>query len=174
MRDRRRWVGLAMFLWLACCLASEGSTQESSWIVMVRHAEKADDTEDPELTEGGKERSRLLAAMLADAGIERVLSTDTIRTRDTARVLAERLGLEIELYEPQGLDALAVELKRAGGRTLVVGHSNTTPRLVELLGGDPGEAIAEDEYDRIYIVVLDAAGRVSSTILRFPPFSERH
>ena len=50
----------------------------------------------------------------------------------------------------------------------VVGHSNTTPALTELLGGDPGGPIEEkNEYDRLYIVSMSAEGRVSSTLLRF-------
>ena len=43
------------------------------------------------------------------------------------------------------------ELTRDGLRHLVVGHSNTTPPLVELFGGDAGPPIDEaSEYDRLY------------------------
>ena len=53
-------------------------------------------------------------------------------------------------------------------RILVAGHSNTTPKLVELLGGNPGPPIDEKtEYDRLYVVVLGADGAVTTTLLRY-------
>ena len=55
-----------------------------------------------------------------------------------------------------------------GGRHLVVGHSNTTPELVTLLGGSPGTPIEEaDEYDRLYLVEVSPHGDVGSTLLRY-------
>ena len=61
-----------------------------------------------------------------------------------------------------------------GGRHLVVGHSNTVPELVALLGGDGGPPIDEaGEYDRLYVVTLTANGRVRSELrhygVRFNP-----
>ena len=100
--------------------------------------------------------------------IDTIYSSDYIRTRDTARPLAEALGLELELYNPGDLEALATKLRAAEGRILVVGHSNTTPRLVGLIGGEPGTDIADDEYDRLYIVVAGSGGPVTS-LLRFSP-----
>jgi hypothetical protein len=84
-----------------------------------------------------------------------VLSSDLRRTRDTAAPLAEALGLEVELYDPLALEKLLPVLSGEPGRHLVVGQSNTTPRLAELLGGEPGEPIDEPtEYDRLYLLVL--------------------
>ena len=37
----------------------------------------------------------------------------------------------------------------------MVGHSNTTPALVEALGGDPGSPIESLEYDRLYMVTFE-------------------
>ena len=48
---------------------------------------------------------------------------------------------------------------------LVVGHSNTTPQLAELLGAEPGDPIVEKtEYDRLYVINLDTG---EGTIQRF-------
>jgi phosphohistidine phosphatase SixA len=152
--------------------AEAWASEKSAWIVLVRHAEKADNSLNAELSARGKERAVALADMLADAGIERVYSTDFIRTLDTARPLAGRLGLEPELYHPKELKTFASMLGDRGGRALVVGHSFTTPRLVELLGGSPGAPIAGDEYDRLYIVVIAASGEVTTSLIRFPPFGK--
>lgn len=139
-------------------------------IFLVRHAETLypppeDAPRDPPLNRPGRERAARLAEVLRDAGITGILSTDVQRTLQTAGPLAERLGLEIELYDPAALPALAARLAAAPGRFLVSGHSNTTPELVRLLGGEPGAPIDErTEFDRLYVVAL-AAGSPPATIL---------
>jgi broad specificity phosphatase PhoE len=119
----------------------------------VRHAEK-DAGDDPSLTAEGRARAEALAIRMENAGIERVLATATRRAQETATPVARRLGLEVELYDPRALDALAEELRTARRSVLVVGHSNTNPTLVRKLGGDPGPPIEESEYDRVYRVDL--------------------
>ena len=69
---------------------------------------------------------------------------------------------------PDGLGDLVARLLAPEGHSLVVGHSNTTPALVELLRGDPGEPISEIEYDRLYVVAIAPGGVVSIVLLRYP------
>jgi phosphohistidine phosphatase SixA len=140
-------------------------------IYLVRHAEKiTDGSHDPRLTALGEERARNLAVMLRSAGIERIFSSDFERTRATAAPLASRLGLAVEIYDPKALESLAFKLLKLEDNALVVGHSNTTPELTELMGGDGGEPIVEAwEYDRLYLLQTDN-GRVTRTILlHLPP-----
>ena len=60
------------------------------------------------------------------------------------------------------------------GRYLVVGHSNTTPDLVNRLGGDPGATIDEEsEFDRLYVLVLHPDGSVVTVLLRYGDDLER-
>lgn len=144
---------------------------------LVRHAERTDDTpgeggmlareRDPELAPAGRSRAQELADLLADVPLGRVLSTDFRRTRATADPVAARRGLVVETYDPRNLEGLARRIRAAGGTWLVVGHSNTTPALAEALGGEPGEAIGEFEYDRLYQLVLPEGGPVVTTVLRF-------
>ena len=147
------------------------SSAFSADIYLVRHAEKVTiSPQDPALTEFGEERARNLAVMLHSAGIERIFSSDFVRTRDTAAPLAGKLDLEIEIYDPKALELLAAELLLLEGNALVVGHSNTTPELAELMGGDGGTPIVEEwEYDRLYLLQTEN-GRVTHTILlHIPP-----
>ncbi len=137
-------------------------------VFLVRHAEKTDDGKDPELSEEGKKRTEELAAVLLSANVEHVHSTDFIRTRETAASVAKQAGVEVEKYDPKDLAGFAKKLKETGGRHLVVGHSNTTPELTKLLGGDPGTEINEkSEYDRLYIVTIGMDGTVNSVLMRY-------
>lgn len=143
-------------------------TYPAATIFLVRHAEKTSEKKDPSLTTEGRQRAERLADMLADAEITQIYSSDYKRTRDTAAPLAKHLGLEIKLYDAGNLEAIAETLKAKGGRALVVGHSNTTPELTKLLGGEGGEPIVEaTEYNRLYIVTLSEGGEANTTLLRF-------
>jgi len=147
--------------------ASEIS-QPAFEVFAVRHAEKTADKDDPALTSAGQARAELLADMLRDAGITHIHSTDTKRTRDTAAPLAKRLGLDVQLYNGRQLENFAANIGKNGGRHLVVGHSNTTDHLVELLGGQGGAPIVEaGEYDRLYYVTIGIDGRAETSLMRF-------
>jgi phosphohistidine phosphatase SixA len=135
-----------------------------SWSVfLVRHAEKGtDDPRDPQLSAAGKERAAALADLLAAAGVTRVLSTDYRRTRATALPLAEQADVATELYDPRDPNALVETLtgSKHGSVTVVVGHSNTTPIVLQHLGApEPagledssyGRILPEDCYDRLYL-----------------------
>lgn len=124
--------------------------------ILVRHAEtdlSSDGPRNPHLSERGRTRAEALAAIFGEAGITSIYSTPYHRTMETARPLAETLGLEVRTYDPRQLEELARDIESTSGRLVVVGHSNTTPELVQLLGGDGGDPIDESEYDRIYILV---------------------
>lgn len=155
----------------ACTSPSGGSKAQeedpSLVVFLVRHAEKVDNSRDPDLSPEGYLRADALAMTLSDSEIEYVHSSDYIRTRKTAAPVADLFELEIELYDPSDLHTLAGKLKTTGGRHLVVGHSNTTPDLVEILGGEPGSDIIEEtEYDRLYILSVDE-DEVNTVLLRY-------
>lgn len=150
---------------------AEGSRAEAQTeptvVFLVRHAERAEDgTSDPPISEEGQARARLLAEMLRDVELTRIHTTDYRRTRATGRPTATLAGLDMELYDADDLTGFADRLRSMPGRHLVLGHSNTTPRLVAALGGDPRGDIDEFEYDRLYIVTL-TPDTVSSVLIRF-------
>lgn len=171
-------VALAVLLLSGCpsepTAPPPAAEQKPLVVFLVRHAEKTDDGKDPDLSEAGKTRTADLADALKDAKIEHVHSTDFIRTRETAAPIAKAAGVEIEKYDGKDLAGLAKKLKESGGRHLVVGHSNTTPELTKLLGGDAGTEIDEKgEYDRLYIVTIGKDGTANSALVRYgEPFKK--
>jgi broad specificity phosphatase PhoE len=148
--------------------AAPESEHKSLMVFLVRHAEKADLSEDAELSAAGRERTAILASTLRSAKVAHVHSSDFIRTRDTAAPTAAEYGLEVELYDHRDLSALVEKLRGTGGRHLVVGHSGSTPAMVELLGGEPISTINEEgEFDRLYIVTVGSDGAASSVMMRY-------
>jgi probable phosphoglycerate mutase len=151
-------------------VSAMGSESERKPVVvfLVRHAEKADLSEDPELSTTGDQRALVLARTLRGAKIDHIHSSDFIRTASTAAPTANEFGLEVQLYDPRDLPGLVEKLRSAGGRHLVVGHSNTTPAMVELLGGDASPPINEKgEFDRLYNVTIGPDGTTTSVMLRY-------
>lgn len=145
---------------------------DSLVVVFVRHAEKAGPGDDAPLTEDGKARARLLARTLRSTSITRVHSSNYVRTLETAAPIAKTLETSVERYDARDLPTLIEKLRSVGGRHLVVGHSNTTPAAVRLLGGNPGSSIGSLEYDRLYIVTVSGDVKTTTVMLRYGEASD--
>ena len=150
-----------------------------SVIYLVRHGETADDDpRDPSLSSEGFDRATELVRVLADVPLSNVFSTPYRRTLGTARPVASAHGLEIVEYDPGSREAMETfvrTLASTPGHHLVSGHSNTTPAVVEALGGDPGTEIDHAEYDRLYIVTVHPDGSVTTSLLHYgAPFQGAH
>lgn len=141
---------------------------EPSAIYLVRHAEKMAEGKDPDLTPQGRVRAQHIAAILRRAGITAIFSTPTARTQQTAAPLAQQTGLTVQPYDPRLPKALVERVRGLSGAVLVVGHSNTLPELVKLFGGAPGAEIADDEFDRLYLLLPGADGQVKTILLGTP------
>ena len=89
MRNRALLLRLALSIGL---LAASHPAHAQNAVLVVRHAEKVSDT-DERLNDAGRARAWSLAKMLKDAGVGAIYATDTERARDTAKPLADALGL---------------------------------------------------------------------------------
>lgn len=138
-------------------------------IYVVRHGEKAGSDGDPGLSPQGLARAGNIATILKRAAIGQVYTTRTARTRQTAAPTGALLGLQVKEYDASQPEKMVQEVKAAGGNALVVGHSNTVPKLVSLFGGAPGADIGDDEYDRLYQLIIGSDGAVSTVLLSSPP-----
>lgn len=155
---------LSLLLMLGGCQSSSAQQDEEvTTFILVRHAEKAmDGSEDPPLTEAGRQRAEALASLFDEIPIDAVYSTNYRRTRETARPLAIKNRQEIQLYEAHQEKPLLERLKEEyrGKTVLIVGHSNTIPFAVnELLGQDRLQELPESEYTKVFVVSQAHEGR---------------
>jgi broad specificity phosphatase PhoE len=157
-------IGLAIFA------AWEWGTADSTTVVVIRHAEKdlSAGAVDPPLNQAGEARAALLARMFGDAKnlgrVDAIYVSPALRNRLTAAPLAARLGITETVApadDPRGL-ARRVLHEHAGGRVLIVGHTDTVPRIVAALSGNPKiPQIGEQEYGTMYIVTVPRIGHAN-------------
>ncbi|MDB5936167.1 MAG: hypothetical protein JWQ01_3511 [Massilia sp.] len=159
---------LCVFSLALAMLAPFPAVAEPTAIYLVRHGEKVAG-KDPELSAEGQARAQNIATILQRAGITSIFSSPTMRTRQTAQPLAQRSSVAVQTYDPAAPKALVERVKAQSGAVLVVGHSNTLPELVRLFGGAPGTDIADNEYDRLYQLIIAANGAVSTVLLTSLP-----
>ncbi len=129
-------------------------------VILLRHAEKDisenADTANPDISAEGKLRAQKLVEIINKYRPDAIYSTNFVRTRATVRPLASKGRRMILIYNPQNLNQLA-DLITSGKlkRIVVVGHSNTTPALANLLvKQDKYKTLAESDYDKIWIIKI--------------------
>lgn len=129
-----------------------GFAEQQTWY-FVRHFEKQKAV-DPNLTEVGKARAQALAAFFANKPLLQIYSTDYNRTKQTAAPVAALKGLPIQSYDPSDLASFANSIAKLN-QVLVVGHSNTTPEILRLMGGDK-ITMTELDYGTVYTLQKEA------------------
>lgn len=162
---------LGLCMAAATFIACSQDTAPLSTVILVRHAEKADDGDDPDLTEAGRARAKALAYTLGELEIKAVYATQYMRTQETARPLAESIGLDVTVIEAASDYASEMSslilTEHTGEIVVVVSHSNTVPAIIDALGAGPAPAIAENEYDDLFVVTIAPDGRSNMLSLRY-------
>lgn len=153
-------------------------------ILLVRHAEKAPGSGNVNLSGAGQTRADALVNVANEAGVSAVYANEWCRTAQTAQPLVAALGLPLHVQQvahPQaglggcnpGITApvnnvpadvdTSPELvqhlldEHRGQTVLIVGHSNTVPEMVEVLGGGAFSAVHIDEpteFHKLFIVTV--------------------
>jgi broad specificity phosphatase PhoE len=174
-RRRRRLQVIVIYTAIAVGLAWFFESQATTTVIFVRHAEKAElPADDPPLSDAGKLRVEELTRQLVKAdvvqGIDAVYATPYRRTVETAKPVADALGLPVNSYDAADTEAIMERIvkQHKGKIILVVGHSNTLPALIGNMGASKKvPPIAEDEYDNIYVVSIPWFGKTKTIRLRY-------
>ncbi len=135
-------------------------------IWLLRHADAEDAAADDasrRLTDKGRRQSEAVAAALAKLGVtlDACLSSPKARSVETARIVAEGLGIEVELAEElRGGDFDLEGLTAGRGEVLLVGHEPDFSRAIQLATG------ARVELKKSGLAVIDGATLIA--LLRPP------
>lgn len=152
------------FCLLILLLANQLYAQKTTFII-IRHAEK-DTTikgakmmsSDPPLNSFGERRAFSLVDQFKKYKINQIFSTNYNRTKATVTPIALANNLNITFYDPRQLNTLATQLlspENIGQTLLIVGHSNTSPKLVNILiGKEQNSDLDESIYDTYWIVTI--------------------
>lgn len=114
----------------------ESDNRQVATFYLIRHAEKDrtnSENHDPGLTEQGKLRAERWASYFTDIPLDAIYSTNYVRTRMTAMPVAQQKGLPVIQYDPGQFYSPDLVKNTLGKHILIVGHSNTTPELVNKL-----------------------------------------
>ena len=150
-------------------------------VFLIRHAEREQEPkQDPPLSKDGIARSQALARLLGSAGVKAILTSQYTRTKQTAEPLATKLGLTVTPFtlkiSPSNPRQVAAEstaevtnkiLERGGESVLVIGHSNSIPDVIKMLGGDVVPTIDEKKFDDLFIVTVYAKGKAKVVQLKY-------
>jgi phosphohistidine phosphatase SixA len=150
-------------------------------VFLLRHAEREDEPkQDPPLSKIGIARSEALARLLSTAGIKTIFTSQYTRTKQTAEPLATKLGLTVtpftlktnpanprQITEESTAEVTNKILEHAGQSVLVIGHSNSIPDVIKMLGGDVVPTIDEKKFDDLFIVNVYARGKAKVVQLKY-------
>ena len=150
-------------------------------VFLIRHAEKEDEPrQDPPLKPEGVLRSKELIRTLAGAGIKAIYTSQFTRTKQTAGPFATQLSVPATVIslrsDPNNPRLIAEEstrevvnkvLEGEGQNVLVVGHSNSVPDVIKMLGGDVVPTIDERKFDDLFIVTVYAKGKAKVTQIKY-------
>lgn len=132
----------------------------------VRHCEKAEDDEDPGLTEEGAARAEALAVLMADVPLAAIYATDLRRTQETVAPTAEAHGLPVVTeLDPEEELAAWILAAHDGDTVLHAGHSYTLGDFMAALG--VAEPPSVDGYGQLWTLTVGTEGGVDVVESRF-------
>jgi len=149
--------------------ASTSGTPAGRLFWVLRHAEKGQTpSDDPDLTEAGRQRAEDLARLLGQSGVEVLYATDTRRSQQTLEPLAARLGLVPDVHhidDPYGMVRKALD--GGSANAVLVGHVDTVIMIVEGLGARVHEDFGAVQYDDLFLVTVPPTGPARVSRLKY-------
>ena len=172
---------IALFVLASVFLIAPQEQSKPITVYLVRHAERADEPrQDPPLTEKGTLRSQELARILANADIKSIITSQFLRTKQTAEPLAKQANVAVTsislsvnpsnprtISEQSTAEVINKILERSGESVLVVGHSNSIPDVIKMLGGDVSPVIDEKKFDDLFVVTVYGKGKAKVAHMKY-------
>jgi broad specificity phosphatase PhoE len=134
----------------------------------IRHAEKVDNSKNPDLSETGLERAKLWNEIFSEINLHAIYSTDFNRTLQTAAPTATGKNIAIIKYNPKTIDIESFKKNTLEKKVLVVGHSNTIPNFVnQIINKNIYNDMDDVTFGNLYIVTINGDS-ISHQLLTLP------
>jgi len=148
-----RQIAFAAALMIVTMITPRSQAQQA--VYLLRHAERLPGGQDG-LTDEGKEHAKALVRLMRNAKIKAIYTSEFERTKQTAKPLADSLGLTIIPlpHDQPGHTFNAIRADHPHDVVLVVGHSGSVPAMIKLW--DPSLIVSIDEateFDRLFFLV---------------------
>ncbi len=161
MSAAMRTTGRVLLALCAIALLPGSAAAQASTVIIVRHAEKAGETGDVDLSEVGHQRAATLRETLRHYSVQGVFTSEFKRTRQTAEPTATANGLTPIAVPVRGgvaaqatATVAAARALPAGSTALVVGHSNTVTKIIAAFGGPTLPDLCDREYATLFLLEL--------------------
>lgn len=165
----------ARFGWWRYLALAAGTLIAASWlywyicwgsattVLLVRHGDRLGSQD--ALSPAGLTRAQELVHVMERSGIRAIYHSEAMRTQQTAAPLAAALGITPLVIPAADVVALAdhIRANHSGEKVLVVGHSDSVPRIVAELAGRV-VTIPGDEFDNLYVLTLCRCNRRGTTL----------
>jgi broad specificity phosphatase PhoE len=137
--------GIAWYLWFS----------PVTTVILVRHAERLNNSDTTSLSGQGTERARRLAVTLRSLEVKRIYVSEKSRTHQTAGPIASMLGILPTQIPANSIKTYTDSIRAHPGEAiLIVGHSDTLPLILAKLGINPAPTISSTEFDNLFVVSL--------------------
>lgn len=140
---------------LICFLAYWCWYSPVTTIVVVRHAERLNDSDTTSISEEGIRRAEALAHSISSLEVRRVYVSEQSRTGQTAAAVTRSLQITATTIPARETKAYVDSIKAHRGEgSLIVGHSDTVPKIIGALGIANPPAIPSKQFDDLFVVTL--------------------
>ena len=148
-----------------CATANRSSSAAPTTIILTRHADR--DALATDLNDKGRLRAQALVEAVGDMNITAIYSPDLKRNLDTARPLADHLGLEIGIMNPNKYEVTNTILTRHPGEVVIwIGNGRNLTAIYAYLGG---EGPPPTVYGDLYIMKITGSGLPEVVKKRYGP-----
>ncbi len=156
-----------LLLILVFALQFSISNAQTTTYYFIRHSEKVDNSENPDLSEKGKLRAENWNKIFSETKFDAIYCTDFKRIIQTATPILNFRNLKPIIYNPKTIDLEVFKSETKNKTVLVVGHSNSTPEFVnKLIKEKKYEKINETVFGNLYIVTISENGSSNNQFLK--------
>lgn len=145
------------------------TTDQQTTFYLIRHAEKDrtnPDDPDPSLDIKGMVRAKGWATYFEPINLNDIYITQYKRTKQTASLIAQQKMISPKRYEPNTIYSEDFLKKTQGKTTLIVGHSNTIPYLVnKLIGEEKFKDMDDADNATLFKVTINGGDKNVETII---------